>query len=128
MQLYFRGSTIVDEGATQKIAIANYGSIEGAVRLECFPSSGRGISWEAYFGKASIKAKGAIKLDDKTWMGVPMIIEVLDNYDADNTYPFGWFRTYETGVSVSPSKSPSLSSSISPSKSSSISPSVSPEA
>ena len=126
MRLYFRGGAITDEGATQKIAIATLPSIEGTARLECFPSTGRGVQWEVYFGKVSIKAKGAIKLDDKTWMPIPMSIEVLDNYSVDPQYPFGWYKSYETGVSVSPSKSPSLSPSISPSVSASISPSVSP--
>jgi len=81
--------------ASQKMAIAAQAAIEGEVRLECFPSTGRGIQWEAYFGKASIKSKGAMKLDDKTWLPVPMSIEVLDNTNVDPTYPFGYFRNYE---------------------------------
>ena len=120
MKLFFRGGDVLDEGSTQKIAIAALPSIEGTARLECFPSTGRGIQWEAYFGKVTIKAKGSLKLDDKAWMPVPMSIEVLDNYNADPVYPFGWFRTYEVGASASPSKSPSVS------KSASVSPSLSP--
>ena len=126
MKLFFRGDTIVDDGATQKIAIAALGTIEGTVRLECFPSTGRGIKWECYFGKASILPKGSMKLDDKNWMPVPMSIEVLDNTNVDATYPFGWFRTYGEEQSKSPSASPSLSPSASPSASPSISPSYSP--
>ena len=120
MKLYFRGGDVLDEGSTQKIAIAATPSIEGTARLECFPTSGRGIRWEAYFGKMTIKAKGAMKLDDKTWMPIPMTIEVLDNSSVDATYPLGWFRTFEQGASASPSKSPSVS------KSASVSPSLSP--
>ena len=51
LKLYFRGGDIVDEGSTQKIAIAATPSIEGSARLECFPTSGRGIQWEAYLEK-----------------------------------------------------------------------------
>jgi hypothetical protein len=126
MRLFFRGGDDIADGIGRKMPIASLASIEGTVRMECFPSTGRGISWELYFGKASIKSKGAMKLDDKTWMPVPMVIEVLNNEDVDATYPFGWYKIYESAPSGSPSKSPSLSPSSSPSTSPSLSPSVSP--
>ena len=130
MKLFFRGGDITDEGTSQKIAIASLGTIEGTVRLECFPSTGRGIQWECYFGKAAILPKGSMKLDDKTWMPIPMTIEVLDNTNVDPVYPFGWYKSYGEYQSESPSSSqslsPSKSPSVSPSKSPSVSPSISP--
>jgi len=127
MKLFFRGGDITDDGLSKKIAIANLGTIEGSVRLECFPSTGRGIRWECFFGKAAILPKGSMKLDDKTWMPIPMTIEVLDNTNADPVYPFGWYKSYGEEGSKSPSvsSSGSPSTSVSPSKSPSISPSPS---
>lgn len=102
MNLFFRGATPPPSvaGEAVKFAIAGVGAIEGAARLEVHPSTGRGHRFNVVFGKASIMAKGALSFDDKDWMKIPLVLEVLDNSIADPTYPFGYYEAYGVGTST----------------------------
>jgi hypothetical protein len=100
MWLFFRGGNKDKTGEKVKFALAGVGTIEGAARLEVHPASGRGHKFDLVFGKASISAKGAMSLDDKDWMKLPLVLEVLDNSGAEPNYPFGYYQGYGVGSST----------------------------
>jgi hypothetical protein len=102
MNLFFRGGVPAPgvAGEAVKFAIAAVGAIEGAARLEVQPSTGRGHKFNVVFGKASIMAKGALSFDDKDWMKIPLVLEVLDNSVNDPSYPFGYYEGYGVGTST----------------------------
>lgn len=100
MWLFFRGGDKETAGEHVKFAIAGVGTVEGAARLEVRPSSGRGHKFDLVFGKASIMARGALAFDDRDWMKIPLVLEVLDNSSEDPTYPFGYYEGFGSGTSV----------------------------
>ncbi|RJR45471.1 MAG: hypothetical protein C4567_03185 [Deltaproteobacteria bacterium] len=69
------------------IAAGNF--VEGAARLECHPAEGRGLRFDIEIPKCQLKPNGALTLDDKKTLEVPMTLEVLDNYSATPDYPYG---------------------------------------
>lgn len=72
------------------------GYAQGSCRLECHPQAGRGLSFDLEFPKVQIKANGNLPLNDQEWLGLPITIEVLDDYINTPTYPMGRFISYET--------------------------------
>ncbi|MDD2900821.1 MAG: hypothetical protein PHU44_00130 [Syntrophales bacterium] len=69
------------------IAAGNF--VEGAARLECHPAEGRGLRFDIEIPRCQLKPNGALTLDDKKTLEVPMTLEVLDNYSATPDYPYG---------------------------------------
>jgi hypothetical protein len=69
------------------IAAGNF--VEGAARLECHPAEGRGLRFDIEIPRCQLKPNGAMALDDKKTLEVPMTLEVLDNYSATPDYPYG---------------------------------------
>ncbi|MBW1992659.1 MAG: hypothetical protein JRI59_11245, partial [Deltaproteobacteria bacterium] len=78
-----------------RFPIAGSSFIEGAARLEVHPDTGRGIRFDVEIPKCLLKPNGAIGLDDKTWLTVPMTLEVLDNSENTPDYPLGRYVSYE---------------------------------
>lgn len=78
------------------IAGANF--IEGSARLEVHPDAGRGLKFDIVIPKGMLKPNGAIGLDDKTWLTVPMTLEVLDASDISPEAPFGYCVSYENAA------------------------------
>ncbi|MDD5640036.1 MAG: hypothetical protein PHX53_00190 [Syntrophales bacterium] len=72
-----------------RFPIAAGSFVEGAARLECHPAEGRGLRFDIEIPKCQLKPNGAMALDDKKTLEVPMTLEVLDNYTATPDYPYG---------------------------------------
>jgi hypothetical protein len=72
------------------------GYAQGSCRLEVHPEAGRGLSFDLEFPKVQIKPNGNLALNDQEWLGLPITIEVLDDYINTPTYPMGRFISYET--------------------------------
>ena len=72
-----------------RFPIAAGSFVEGAARLECHPAEGRGLRFDIEIPKCQLKPNGALTLDDKKTLEVPMTLEVLDNYTATPDYPYG---------------------------------------
>lgn len=81
--------------AALKMTLAARNYIEGAARLEVHPSAGRGLQFDIVIPKAMLKPNGAISLDDKVWLTVPMTLEVLDASTTHPDTPFGYLLSYE---------------------------------
>jgi hypothetical protein len=81
--------------ASAQFAIAGASFIEGAARLEVHPDAGRGIRFDVIIPKCILKPNGAIGLDDKKWMEVPMILEALDDTANTPLAPLGYYKSYE---------------------------------
>ena len=81
-----------------RFPIAGSNFIEGSARLEVHPDTGRGLRFDAVFTKAMLKPDGAIGLDDKTWLEVPMTLEVLDDSERYPDAPFGYYVSYENAA------------------------------
>jgi hypothetical protein len=72
-----------------RFPIAASSFVEGAARLECHPAEGRGLRFDIEIPRCQLKPNGAMTLDDKKTLEVPMTLEVLDNYTATPDYPYG---------------------------------------
>jgi hypothetical protein len=72
-----------------RFPIAASSFVEGAARLECHPAEGRGLRFDIEIPRCQLKPNGAMTLDDKKTLEVPMTLEVLDNYTASPDYPYG---------------------------------------
>ena len=81
-----------------RFPIAGSNFIEGSARLEVHPDTGRGIRFDVVFTKAMLKPNGAIGLDDKTWLAVPMTLEALDDSGNYPEVPFGYYVSYESAA------------------------------
>jgi len=78
--------------------IAGVNFIEGAARLEVHPDAGRGLRFDVVVPKCLLKPNGAIGLDDKKWLEVPIMLEALDNSDVTPEAPFGYYVSYENAA------------------------------
>jgi len=81
--------------ASAQFPIAGASFIEGAARLEVHPDSGRGIRFDVIIPKCILKPNGAIGLDDKKWLEVPMTLEALDDTANTPQAPLGYYKSYE---------------------------------
>jgi hypothetical protein len=81
--------------ASAQFPIAGATFIEGAARLEVHPDSGRGIRFDVIIPKCILKPNGAIGLDDKKWLEVPMTLEALDDTANTPQAPLGYYKSYE---------------------------------
>lgn len=81
--------------ASAQFPIAGASFIEGAARLEVHPDSGRGIRFDVIIPKCILKPNGAIGLDDKKWLEVPMTLEALDDTANTPLAPLGYYKSYE---------------------------------
>jgi hypothetical protein len=72
-----------------RFPIAGGSFVEGGARLECHPAEGRGLRFDIEIPRCQLKPNGALTLDDKKTMEVPMTLEVLDNFTATPDYPYG---------------------------------------
>ncbi len=79
-----------------RFPIAGASFVEGSARLEVHPDAGRGLRFDVVVPKCLLKPNGAIGLDDKTWLTVPMTLEALDASELEPDYPFGYCVSYET--------------------------------
>jgi hypothetical protein len=79
------------ESAQFPIAGASF--IEG--RPPDAPDSGRGIRFDVIIPKCILKPNGAIGLDDKKWLEVPMTLEALDDTANTPLAPLGYYKSYE---------------------------------
>lgn len=82
--------------AALKMPLAARNFIEGAARLEIHPDAGRGLKMDYVLPKAMLKPGGAIGLDDKKWLEIPMTLEVLDNSKDTPDTPFGYVLVYDS--------------------------------
>lgn len=64
--------------------------IQGAARLEFHPSTG--LKGNLHIPLCQLKGNGKLVLDDKKVMEIPMTLEVLDNYAATPTTPYGYWE------------------------------------
>jgi hypothetical protein len=81
--------------ASAQFPIAGASFIQGAARLEVHPDSGRGIRFDVIIPKCILKPNGAIGLDDKKWLEVPMTLEALDDTANTPQAPLGYYKSYE---------------------------------
>ena len=81
--------------ASAQFPIAGASFIEGAARLEVHPDSGRGLRFDVIIPKCILKPNGAIGLDDKKWLEVPMTLEALDDTANTPQAPLGYYKSYE---------------------------------
>jgi hypothetical protein len=81
--------------ASAQFPIAGTSFIQGAARLEVHPDSGRGIRFDVIIPKCILKPNGAIGLDDKKWLEVPMTLEALDDTANTPLAPLGYYKSYE---------------------------------
>jgi hypothetical protein len=81
--------------ASAQFPIAGASFIEGAARLEVHPDSGRGLRFDVIIPKCILKPNGAIGLDDKKWLEVPMTLEALDDTANTPLAPLGYYKSYE---------------------------------
>jgi hypothetical protein len=75
-----------------RFPIATASFLEGAARLECKPSSGRGLQWQVHIPKCQVKPGGNITLDDTKWVEIPFELEILDDTENNPTAPFGYYE------------------------------------
>lgn len=64
--------------------------VKGAARLEFHPSTG--LKGNLHIPLCQLKSGGKLVLDDKKVLEVPMTLEVLDNYLATPTTPYGYWE------------------------------------
>jgi hypothetical protein len=64
--------------------------VQGAARLEFHPSTG--LKGNLHIPLCQLKPNGKMTLDDKKVLEVPMTLEVLDNYAATPTTPYGYWE------------------------------------
>lgn len=64
--------------------------VQGAARLEFHPSTG--LKGNLHIPLCQLKGNGKLVLDDKKVMEIPMTLEVLDNYAATPTTPYGYWE------------------------------------
>jgi len=81
-----------------RFPIAGSNFIEGSARLEVHPDTGRGLRFDVVVPKCLLKPNGAIGLDDKKWLEVPMTLEVLDDSENTPEAPFGYYVSYENAA------------------------------
>lgn len=81
-----------------RFPIAGSNFIEGSARLEVHPDAGRGLRFDMVVPKGMLKPNGAIGLDDKKWLEVPMTLEVLDASEQYPEAPFGYYISYDTAA------------------------------
>lgn len=95
MLAFFKGGAAeaVAGGTRFPIGTADY--VEGSARLVCRPADGFGLDFDIELPLCQLKPNGAFNLDDKKVMELPMMIEILDNYLATPTYPYGRVVVYE---------------------------------
>lgn len=100
IQAFFKGAPaeLVSGGSRFAIGMADY--IEGSARLACTPAAGMGVAFQIDIPLCQLKPNGAFNLDDKKVMELPMTLEILDNYLATPTYPYGRVTVYEDEVSA----------------------------
>jgi hypothetical protein len=84
--------------SSMRFPIAGSNFIEGSARLEVHPDAGRGLRFDMVVPKAMLKPGGAIGLDDKKWLEVPMTLEVLDASEQNPEAPFGYYISYDTAA------------------------------
>uniref|UniRef100_A0A7V4G8I3 Major tail protein n=1 Tax=Desulfobacca acetoxidans TaxID=60893 RepID=A0A7V4G8I3_9BACT len=82
----------------QRFPIAGSNFIEGSARLEVHPDAGRGLRFDVVVPKCLLKPNGAIGLDDKKWLEVPMMLEALDDSANTPKAPFGYYVSYENAA------------------------------
>ena len=56
---------------------------------------GRGLRFDVNIPKCILKPNGAIGLDDKKWLEVPMTLEALDATANTPLAPLGYYKSYE---------------------------------
>jgi hypothetical protein len=100
LQAFFKGDAPEVVAGGNRFAIGASGYIEGVARLVCTPAPGMGMAFEIQIPKCQLKPNGSFNLDDKKVMELPMMLEVLDNYLATPTYPYGRVIVYEDEGSV----------------------------
>lgn len=95
IQAFFKGAApeVVAGGSQFAIGMADY--IEGSARLVCTPATGMGVAFEIDIPLCQLKPNGSFNLDDKKVMELPMMLEILDNYLATPTYPYGRVTVFE---------------------------------
>lgn len=81
-----------------RFPIAGASFVEGSARLEVHPDAGRGLRFDVVVPKCLLKPNGAIGLDDKKWLEVPMMLEALDDSANTPEAPFGYYVSYENAV------------------------------
>jgi len=93
IRAFFKGGDPEPVAGGYRFALAAGDFIQGAARLVCQPAEG--IGFEIEIPLCQLKPNGALSLDDKKPMELPMMIEVLDNYQTTPTYPYGRVVVYE---------------------------------
>lgn len=63
---------------------------EGAVRFEFHPKTG--LQGNAHFHKCVLKPNGVMAFDDKKILEIPMLLDVLDDYDNNPDSPLGYWE------------------------------------
>ncbi|MDI6853004.1 MAG: hypothetical protein QME75_05290 [Deltaproteobacteria bacterium] len=81
-----------------RFPIAGASFVEGSARLEVHPDAGRGLRFDVVVPKCLLKPNGAIGLDDKKWLEVPMMLEALDDSANTPDAPFGYYVSYENAA------------------------------
>ena len=81
-----------------RFPIAGASFVEGSARLEVHPDAGRGLRFDVVVPKCLLKPNGAIGLDDKKWLEVPMMLEALDDSANTPEAPFGYYVSYENAA------------------------------
>jgi len=95
LQAFFKGGDAEVVAGGSRFAIGTSDYIEGSARLECTPATGMGMAFEIEIPLCQLKSNGNFNLDDKKVMELPMMLEVLDNYLATPTYPYGRVIVYD---------------------------------
>ena len=94
----FRSSGVVlealDGGAVPAGAtVLDLGTGSGVLAVAAAP-----LRFDVVVPKCLLKPNGAIGLDDKKWLEVPMTLEVLDDSDNTPEAPFGYYVSYENAA------------------------------
>lgn len=95
LMAFFKGGASEVVAGGHRFAIGTDDYLQGSARLECTPADGMGLPFEIEIPLCQLKADGSFSLDDKKVMELPMQIEVLDNFLATPTYPFGRVVVYD---------------------------------
>lgn len=95
LKAFFKGDdeAWISGGERFNIGMADFQ--QGAARLECRPADGNGVSFDIQIPLCQLKPNGAMALDDKNVLELPMVLEVLDNYATTPTYPYGRVVVYD---------------------------------
>ena len=100
MQAFFKGGDAEVVAGGHRFSLGTADFIQGSARLVVTPAAGYGISHEIQIPLCQLKPNGSYNLDDKKVLEIPMTLEVLDNFAATPTYPYGRVIVYDAEESA----------------------------